>query len=176
MKIPTKEECIKLLRKHHATENVIEHSLMVSKIAKHLAEKLAKKSVEINVDLVEKAALLHDIGKIKCINDNNEREHGKKAEDILKKEGYPEVAFLAKMHMITRVDELKTWEEKVVFYSDKRISRRKVVSLKKRYSDMEKRYDVPEHKKTPLEKLMKIEKEIFDFLLESPEILESVIF
>ncbi len=175
LKLPTKEECIELLKKNCATDNVIEHSIMVSKIAKHLAEKLVKKGIKVNVELVEKAALLHDIGKIKCIKNNNERGHGKKAEEILKNAGYPELGKLAKMHMLSRVDELKTWEEKVVFYADKRISRRKVVSLKKRYEDMEKRYKIPEHKKTPFEKLLKLEREIFDFLMETPEIIEMLI-
>lgn len=175
MNLPTKEECIELLREHCATENVIKHSIMVSKIARHIAEKFVKKGIKLNVELVEKAALLHDIGKIKCINNNNEKGHGKKAEEILKNAGHPELGRLAKMHMLSRVDELKTWEEKIVFYADKRISRRKVVPLKKRYSDMEKRYIVPEHKKTPFEKLLKVEREIFDFLMESPEIIEMAI-
>ena len=175
MNLPTKEECIKLLREHCATENVIKHSIMVSKVAKHIAEKFVKKGIEVNVELIEKAALLHDIGKIKCINNNNEKGHGKKAEEILEKKGHPELGRVARMHMLSKVDELKTWEEKIVFYADKRISKRKVVSLKKRYEDLEKRYKIPEHKKTPIEKLMKIEKEIFDILIESPEIIEAVI-
>ncbi len=175
MKLPTKKECIELLKKHGATENIIEHSIMVSKIARNLAEKLAKKGIEINIELADKGALLHDIGKMKAIKNKNEKRHEKLGEEILKKEGYPELANLAKMHMLSKIDKLKTWEEKVVYYADKRISKRKVVSIEKRYKDLEKRYSIPKKRKTPLQKLKKLEREIFDFLVEHPEIFEELI-
>ncbi len=59
-KIPTKEECIKLLKKEGCSDNVINHCKAVSNYAVKIAEKAGA-----DVKLVMAGSLLHDIGRSK---------------------------------------------------------------------------------------------------------------
>ncbi len=175
MNIPSREKCMELLKKYNVPDNIINHSVFVSKIAVYLAKKLKRAGKKIDISLVEAGALLHDIAKYKSILEDNEYSHGDMAEKILLEEGYPEVGEIAKMHRLDRAKELKTWEEKVVYYADKRVLHRKLVSLKERYEDLKKRYKVPKEKRYPLKPLLELEKEIFDAIGESPEQLKEEI-
>ena len=175
MKVPSKGECMKLLKKYNVPENIIQHSLFVGRIAVYLAKKLKQSGKNVDINLVEAGALLHDIAKYKSILENNEYAHADMAEEILKKEGYPNVGRIAKMHQLDRVKELKNWEEKVVYYADKRVLHRKLVSLKERYEDLKRRYNVPKERRYPLEPLLELEKEIFDAINESPDKLKKEI-
>lgn len=57
--IPTRDECIVLLKKAGCSENVIEHCKTVAA----LAIDVAKNRNDVNIRLVECGALLHDIGR-----------------------------------------------------------------------------------------------------------------
>ncbi len=57
-KIPTRDECIKLLRENGCSEKVIDHCRAVRDIAIKIAEHTYS-----NKKLVESGALLHDIGR-----------------------------------------------------------------------------------------------------------------
>ena len=175
MNVPSRKECMELLKKYNVPDNIIKHSVFVSKIAVHIAKELKRAKKDIDIDLVEAGALLHDIAKYRSILENNEYLHGDMAENILVKEGYPEVGRVAKMHRLDRAKELKTWEEKVVYYADKRVLHRKIVSLKERYNDLKKRYKVPKDRRYPLEPVLEVERDIFNAIGESPEQLKEAI-
>lgn len=59
-KIPTAEECIKILKKEGCSKSVIDHCIAVRDYAVRIAKKAGA-----NVKLVEAGALLHDIGRSK---------------------------------------------------------------------------------------------------------------
>ncbi|MBI2208592.1 hypothetical protein HYU50_03780 [Candidatus Woesearchaeota archaeon] len=73
-------------------------------------------------------------------------EHWARGAELVKKLGYPEVAKVISKHTLYKVEieenQPKTFEEKIVFYADKRVKNDKVVSLEERYDDIKKRYDV----------------------------------
>jgi len=60
--IPTREECINLLKKYHLSDLKIQHSLLVENVAVSLSKLLNEKGILIDLNIVSRAALLHDIG------------------------------------------------------------------------------------------------------------------
>jgi uncharacterized protein len=141
MNIPTTQQCLELLRSNNTPRNIIEHCQAVSAFAVSLAEKLEKKGVRLNKRLVEAAALLHDIEKLKL-------HHIKAGYDFILSHGYPEVAETVKTHGLENLNDPSfvptTIEQKIVFYSDKRIHNTATVPLKQRFDYIRKRYNTPE--------------------------------
>lgn len=139
MNIPSREQCLQILKNNKTPSNIIEHCKTVVKFAGKIADGLIKKGVKVNKALVIAAALLHDIERHK---DN----HVARGAELVKKLGYPEVAKVISKHTLYKVEieenQPKTFEEKIVFYADKRVKNDKVVSLEERYDDIKKRYDV----------------------------------
>lgn len=175
IKIPKKEECFKLLKKYKTPPNIIKHSIIVNKISNYLAKKLRAVGEDVNLKLVDRASLLHDIGKYESIKRGKEKDHCDLAEKILKKEGYPEIGKIVKMHKLDRANKLKRWEEKIIYYADKRVMHRKIVNVRERYEDLMKRYKISKEKAFPIEPILKIEKEIFSRINESPDVIKKVI-
>jgi putative nucleotidyltransferase with HDIG domain len=180
MKIPTREECFKLLKKYGTFDNVIDHSIQVNKISVFLAKKLKQNGEEVNIDLVDRASLLHDVAKTMEIKDKNRKsgaQHGEVGYDILVKEGYPEIAKITRKHVLLKTPE--TLEEKIVHYSDSRILHNKIVSIDERLNDLKVRYAkfkgaVEEIERTRLQ-LKKLEKELFDKIKIEPKDLGKMI-
>ncbi len=172
--IPTREECMKLIEKYHMPRNIFEHSLLVNKIAMFLAKRLKDVGEPVDLKLVEAASLLHDIAKYKTLVDGK---HGEEDYKLLMAEGCEEVAVVAKKHIFTSVlDEgPKTWEEKIVFYADKRVMHSKIVTLEEREEDLKRRYRhvIDEIIKAD-DAAKKIEKEIFEKIHGSPDEVFSI--
>lgn len=59
-KLPSRDECLRILREHGCNEEVIEHCEAVSALAVKIARRCRAK-----VDLVEVGGLLHDLGRCK---------------------------------------------------------------------------------------------------------------
>lgn len=165
MKIPSREECLKLLKKYNYDPPT--HVVAVSNVAVFLANKLKEKGENVNIPLVEAASLLHDIDKneLKRLNLGITK-HGEHGHDILVKEGYPEVAAVIKKHTLWTISDNerkpKTWEEKLVFYADK-ITDSEVMTLDERFEKWMKKYSSDKEliiKSRPFTET--IEKEIFD--------------
>lgn len=155
-KIPTKEECLNLLIKNKTPSKIIEHSKTVCKVAEKIVSILIRKGVKLNKRLAIAAALLHDIEKAKP-------NHVVRGAKLLKSMGFAEVAEVIKKHSLYKIQQKnrqpKTWEEKIVFYADKRVKANKTVSLKERFNSLEKAYKVDLIKEFKFTK--KIEKELF---------------
>ena len=59
LRIPSKEQCIKILEKYNTPTNVIQHCLLVTEISENFCFKIK----QINNKLVIAGAMLHDIGR-----------------------------------------------------------------------------------------------------------------
>lgn len=138
MKIPSEEQCLKILKDNKTPSNVIEHSKAVCKFALELVDKLEKRGIEINKELLIAASLLHDIQRV-------EDDHIVEGVNLLNKLGFREIAEIIKKHGLAHIhkeeNKPKTMEEKIVFYADKRIKGREIVSLKERFEYIEKKYN-----------------------------------
>ena len=102
--------------------------------------------------------------------------HAKISQQILKDKGLNEIAEIARKHIVSSVLEEetkpKTWEEKIVFYADKRVSD-KIISIDDRLSEWEKTNKELILKCKPF--VLEIEKEIFSMLDFRPEELKEKI-
>ena len=141
VKIPTKDECINLLRHNNVPDNIIAHLRAVCDFSMKVCDILEKRNIKVKRELVAAAALLHDIKKLEP--GEHELEGAKYIESL----GYPEVAMLIKKHGLKHCHEEefrpRTWEEKIIFYSDKRVNGNKVVSVDDRFEYIKQRYFRP---------------------------------
>ena len=153
MIIPTKSECLKILKDNKVPDNIVAHLKAVCDFSIKVCDLLEKKGININKDLVVAGALLHDIKKI------NSEDHVIEGYGLVKSLGYPEVANLIKKHGLYHLEEEeftpKTWEEKIVFYADKRVKGSKIVNVDERFEYIKQRY-----KKDNVEKEVEFTKKI----------------
>ena len=185
MNLPTEQQCLKYFEEYTVPENILQHCLQVRNVSVFLAEQLKKAGIEVDLDLVNCLALLHDLFKLASLKSleptkyypNNftaeQIEMWKKlkqeypgmheneiAFEILKDE-YPKLAISLKNVTDPRVID-KTWEELVVHYSDWRILQTRIVSLKQRAIYLRDNYPQPKERWDDYENLM-IEREKFIF-------------
>ena len=139
--LPSREECLALLEKYELPEHIVRHSLEVEKVAVYLAKKLLEAGEQIDVDLVSRAAILHDLDKMKSLEVGSG--HGTISRKILEKEGLPKLGLIAFKHHLSIVlgsSPFQTWEEKIVYYADKRVNHDQIVSLGERFKYLLERY------------------------------------
>jgi uncharacterized protein len=196
-RLPTHNECFELIRQLAVPEHIVRHSVATAKLAVFLAEKLKEKGIAVDVDLVERACLLHDVvrmcdfKKLDCGGLAKSAEQESKAiwqqlrtdfeglchEDIayeLLKDEYPELAITIRKHkyltILNEKDKPTTWEEKLVYYADKRVMHEQIVPLKERLEEAHKRHIRQHGIQTQRqiitakadEQIFKLEEEIFD--------------
>lgn len=134
--IPTREQCLKLFDRFNLPSQKRIHVEEVTKLAMYMASKLKIKNekCKINTNLIEAAALLHDIDK------NIKRREGERHPDtavrILNELGFTEVAEVVRHHSLHAIlnPELtpKTWEEKIVYLADK-MTKYEIIGVEHRF-------------------------------------------
>ena len=142
MIIPTEEECFSILKGQNVPENIIAHLKAVCEVSMKVANVLEKRGIHINKELVIAGTLLHDVKKV------SSHDHVTEGYEFVKSLGYPEVALLVKRHGLEHTDDPefvpRSWEEKIVFYADKRVNGDKFVTVKERFDYLRQRYDKKE--------------------------------
>ena len=164
--LPTREQCFDVIKDYHMPLRVLKHSLAVNKLAVFLAERLKEKSVGVDIELIDRASLLHDMvrvcdfNKLDCskfeqpVTEQDKAKwdrirakykeigHEDAAYEILK-EKYPQLALTIKKHrymaMLDEETKPTTWEEKLLYYADMRVMHDRIVPLKQRLKDGHKR-------------------------------------
>ena len=164
--LPTRKECLALLAEYHVPVHIVSHSKAVAKLAVFLANRLNENGASIDVTLLDRACLLHDLLRVHDFKESDfnrfeqnlpEEEkakwqqmrakykaisHEDAAYDILK-EKYPALALTIKRHrymaLLDEKDRPDTWEEILLYYADKRVMHEKIVSLKERLAEGHKR-------------------------------------
>jgi len=188
LKLSTKRSELKELMEHQY-DTVKRHSEKVRRIAVFLGESFVKKGIDVDVDLLEKAAIYHDLFKP---IDFSEDEFWTKVKETYG-EVHEEAAFiffqdepkLAKMIRAHGYDHIlqgfETWEEKILYYADNRVMWDKIVDLKERLDDLHKRYSHLNKSKEDEELINKVdsmiyefEKEIFKIIDKDPSVLNEL--
>ena len=164
--LPTRKECLALLAEYHVPPHMVSHCRAVTKLAVFLAQRLNEKGAAIDVELLERAGLLHDMMRVfdfpeadyNLFEQNLPAEekakwqrlrakykamtHEDAAYDVLK-ERYPALALTIKRHrymaMLDEKDRPDSWEEKLLFYADMRVMHDKITPLKERLAEGHKR-------------------------------------
>ncbi|MFQ6086793.1 MAG: TIGR00295 family protein [Candidatus Bathyarchaeia archaeon] len=141
-RLPTRKEALSFLVKAGCSPGVVRHAKAVAALAVKIAEACRKKGLEVDVQLVEIGALLHDIGRSKTHSVN----HVIAGVRIAKLLGLPDsVVSIIERHAgsgISKEEAQKlgwpvkdyvpqTLEEKIVTYADKLIEGLKRVQIKR---------------------------------------------
>jgi putative nucleotidyltransferase with HDIG domain len=166
MKIPTRSECLAIMKGNNVPQNIVEHCKAVTAIALELGTKINANGGKVNLRLLEAAALLHDVSKYECITSKaKESDHGKVGANRLKKAGMGEIAEIVEAHMLDSIfdNRLDSWEKKLLYYADKRVNDDKRVSLDERFAYLYKRYPTVTKKFRKAEPLVRaLENEIIE--------------
>ncbi|MGD8270781.1 MAG: HD domain-containing protein [Desulfobacterales bacterium] len=147
MRIPSRENCYQLIREMRMMEHIVRHSLQVCRVAELLVQQLGENGRTLNRDLVQAAALLHDITKTRSLKTGEK--HSESGCDLLVDRGYAEVGDIVRQHV-----KLDTYfasdtpsEAEIVNYADKRVLHDRIVSLDERMAYILERYGAtPEYR------------------------------
>lgn len=128
--IPSRQQCLVLFDKYMLPSQKKIHVEEVTKLAKYFASKIKnpclagrqeRSKIKINMELLEAAAMLHDIDK--NIKPKAGEKHPDTAVRILTELGFTEVARTVKKHPLHAIlnpeIQPETWEEKILFLADK---------------------------------------------------------
>lgn len=172
-----------LIKEFRVPLHVRRHCAAVANFAVDLGKKLIAAGEKIDLTLLRHAALLHDMFRVvdfKKFDPHNwpdpiseediafwealrkkyaGRGHEEVAAEILRERGFPDVAEIVLKHRYLQIQKgFDRWEEKLLYYSDKRTAHDTIVPLKKRLEDGRLR-NAPETVGTPESK--EIDKKIF---------------
>jgi putative nucleotidyltransferase with HDIG domain len=146
--IPSKVQCLFLMNQYGMFDNIRAHSLTVAKVADAILMGLEEKNGNRNElpsrELVLAGALLHDIAKTICLE--QECLHAQKGHDICIELGFPTVAEIVAEHvwlMDFSTDRYRQGiflAKEIVYYADKRVRHDTVVSLDERLAYIMERY------------------------------------
>ncbi len=173
MQIPTRDACFDLMQKMQMMDHIKAHSIQVCRVATALVVPLTDHPAPPDLNLVQAAALLHDITKTRSFETGEK--HATSGANLLETLGYPEVGRIIGQHV--QLDAYFSaafpTEAEILNYADKRVLHEKVVSLKERMDYIEKRYGKTDEDRNRLKYLRKItqdmERWIFQFLPFSPK-------
>jgi 5'-deoxynucleotidase YfbR-like HD superfamily hydrolase len=148
----------KLYEEFKVPKGVKKHMKKVAEVCQVLADEFIKKGINIDREKVINAALIHDALRVcdfKTFSEEELKKKGEKEEDILKwrelrkkfgKRGHSKAICeilkekgklalidLIEKHDFIRIDDLESWEEKILYYADKRVEGEEIVPLKERF-------------------------------------------
>lgn len=174
-----------IYRKFGTPENVINHMQKVAYLCGKIADAMLAKGIKVDKEATVNAALLHDTLRMIDFKDQSAWQklksefaglhHEAAMAKFLEDMGENALANLVEKHGFFEIDNLETWEEKILYYADKRVDHDQIVSLKKRFIEGKKRNasmsDDTEKVKTTEGKIFKLEKEFIKILGDKLRVL-----
>ena len=160
-------------------DHIVIHSLQVCRVATFLTENLNKQHYRLNSDLIQSAALLHDITKTRSFK--TREDHSMTGGEHLRDCGYPAIGDLIRQHvkLDTYSDAGTISEAEVLNYADKRVLHDKIVVLDRRMDYIVERYGkTPAHRERIhmlWQKTRELEKKLFKNLPFAPDDLTRLI-
>jgi 5'-deoxynucleotidase YfbR-like HD superfamily hydrolase len=162
------QEAKRLHLKYQTPDHIIEHCKKVAAVAQQIAKAYMKKGIDIDIESIRDACLLHDLLRIVDIEDKNYEklcteaseediaiwneikakykgmDHPQAGYKFLMGLGEEKIALMVIKHRFEAIIDpnLQPFniEEKIVTYADKRIMHSTLVSLQKRFEDGARRY------------------------------------
>lgn len=121
--LPSRDVCLEMIQdpERELPEGRKRHILRTNEASMGLSRKLAETGAEIDLDIVDRASLLHDIAKV-----TDDAEHERKAAEIIRQKGWSEkLAQVVELHRSAAVAEASShsWEAKVLSYVDRRTTK-----------------------------------------------------
>lgn len=151
----------KLYKKYRTPNHVIKHMEIVADLAQEIALRLIKSGKKLDLRRITEISLLHDLLKHKTFKNkkiNDVELTAAALKSIARKDLARPILTQQFDAIISKKYPLKTLEEKIVYYADKRVKHNRIVALSERLRDGRIRYWG--NKKIPAI-VSKIEKKIF---------------
>ncbi|MFT5698455.1 MAG: hypothetical protein ACI8ZB_001310 [Desulforhopalus sp.] len=144
--IPTIDQCLHFIERYEMLSNIRDHSFMVARVAETLVIGLACNTTSATPDSGEviAGALLHDIAKTRCLQNNGH--HAREGQLICEELGYPHIGEIVLEHVVLKEFDEKLYEQgtfgakELVYYADKRVRHDQIVSLADRLDYIIERY------------------------------------
>ncbi|MCW1930617.1 MAG: HD domain-containing protein [Candidatus Kerfeldbacteria bacterium] len=198
VRLPSRKECELLWHEHATPHHVRAHAMQVSRIARALSRALISAGTCVRIDLVDRASLLHDLIRVtqwakidpsrlqytptpkelavwerQRRTFSNAIPHAQVTASVLEHH-YPELAHVIALHSFSSVNELRSIEEKIVYYADRRVAHDRIVSLTERMNEAEGRYPAESPEAKERERVLRmsvytLEEELFSSLDVTPD-------
>lgn len=162
--LPSKKEVQNIWDQYSTPKHIRRHMQQVNHVAMAVAQQLKASGEDVILDVVDRASLLHDTVRVtdwetlsfehfpytpsreEIAAWESQRStfastipHSQVNYEIFKAD-YPEMAQVILLHSIGRVHELRTWEEKIVHYADRRVAHDRIVTVQERLDEAAERY------------------------------------
>ena len=179
MQFPTKDQCYRMISDMGMMDHIVVHSLQVCRVATFLTRQLIEHDYRLNFELIQSAALLHDITKTRSFK--TREDHAQTGGEYLADCGYPEIGELIRQHVkldsYSAVGTVSNVE--VLNYSDKRVLHDEIVILDRRLDYILERYAETETHRQRIyllwQKTREMENKIFKDLSFAPDDLSRLI-
>jgi len=160
-------------------DHIVVHSLQVCRVATFLTRHLIKEHYQLNFELIQAAALLHDITKTRSFK--TREDHAQTGGEYLADCGYPEIGELIRQHV--KLDNYSAGgtisDAEVLNYADKRVLHDEIVILDHRLDYILERYAETEAHRQRIyllwQKTREMENKIFKDLSFAPGDLNQLI-
>lgn len=169
----TRADCLDYYDKINMPPHIRRHCMLVAEVSLLLGRMLNCNGSELNLNMIELGALLHDVGKERGLATGED--HAVLGAKMLSGLAPPEAACIVREHIWLEPSHTEgpITESLLVNYSDKRVKHEEVVSVEVRYHDLIARYaKTPIHRHRLLEKLelyLELEGKIFQHLKIDPQ-------
>ena len=171
--IPGVNECLALMEQYHMLPNIKDHSIVVTEVAGVITNGLIAAGYDLSLETVIAGALLHDIGKTACLD--NDDDHAARGLEICLAHNLKTIADIVAEHVILKnyAPQNGFAEKEIVYYADKRVNHDKVVSLEERLAYILERYGMNNEVrcraiKRNYARCQDLEKRMFSFLTFDP--------
>ena len=179
MQFPTKDKCYRMISDMGMMDHIVVHSLQVCRVATFLTRQLIEQDYRLNFELIQSAALLHDITKTRSFK--TREDHAQTGGEYLADCGYPEIGELIRQHVkLDNYSAVATISDaEVLNYSDKRVLHDEIVILERRLDYILERYAETEAHRQRIyllwQKTREMENKIFKNLSFAPDDLSRLI-
>ena len=178
--VPGVNVCLKLMELHHMLPNIKDHSILVARVAKIITNGLIASGHDLSSEMVIAGALLHDIGKTSCLD--NDDDHAAKGFEICLTHKLEAIADIVAEHVILKnyAPENGFAEKEIVYYADKRVNHDQVVNLEERLAYILDRYGMNNEVRCRAIKknytlCQDLEKRMFSFLAFEPSDIQDLL-
>ena len=171
--IPGVSHCLELMEQHDMLPNIKDHSIVVARVAELITNGLIVSGHDLSLEKVIAGALLHDIGKTACLD--NDDDHAARGFEICLAHNLESLADIVAEHVILKnyAPENGFAEKEIVYYADKRVNHDQVVSLEERLTYILERYGMNNEIRCRAirknyARCQELEKRMFSFLTFEP--------
>jgi hypothetical protein len=149
LRFPGWDTCQAWMRGRALPHTLLLHSFTVAAAAYQLAIWLRQNGAVVDPVLTHRGGLLHDLAKIPPAGSGVQvANHGEGAARLLTTYGQPELAQIARRHMLFSLHDPESapqsWEEKLVYFADKLVEGSEIVPFEDRLQALSRRYKMDE--------------------------------